>query len=218
MAKQSGFLVKKDGGEHLPTMTDGKLDTHLLGAAHAALTTGFRGNKYEGPDKGAALAKLKKLYAKAGLDWPAEGTTRFYFNGAVTAADGHVTGKPSLMDHVYKMQSAVQDAVKDDARFRTGKNSEGVTYTPTPAGSYDYNRPNVASILVPDDDGKHEAVVRRDDGKLVKHGFDYDAESGEATMHDGDSEETDCTPVYTRLLAEHDEMVKAASESQVASK
>lgn len=51
----------------------GKLDTRLLGAAHAALTKGFRGNKYGGPNKQAALARLKRLYSQAGLDWPGGG-------------------------------------------------------------------------------------------------------------------------------------------------
>lgn len=51
---------------------DGKVDTRLLGAAKAALTVGYRGNKYEGPSKSAALAKLKKLYKSAGLEWKAD--------------------------------------------------------------------------------------------------------------------------------------------------
>jgi hypothetical protein len=31
-----------------------------MGAAWAALHGGYRGNKYEGPDRSAAIAKLKK--------------------------------------------------------------------------------------------------------------------------------------------------------------
>lgn len=50
----------------------GKIDTRLLGAAHAALTKGYRGNKYEGPQSGKAMAKLRNLYKSAGLDWPEE--------------------------------------------------------------------------------------------------------------------------------------------------
>lgn len=67
---QGGYLVSDESGNHLPTRRGGKLDPKLLGAAHAALTVGYRGNKYEGPDKEGALARLKKLYAEAGLDWP----------------------------------------------------------------------------------------------------------------------------------------------------
>ena len=52
--------------------SSGKIDTRLLGAAHAALTKGYRGNKYEGPQSGKAMAKLRNLYKSAGLDWPEE--------------------------------------------------------------------------------------------------------------------------------------------------
>jgi len=50
--------------------SDGKPDHRLLGAAWAALHSGFRGNVYEGPDKADALAKLKKLYESEGMDMP----------------------------------------------------------------------------------------------------------------------------------------------------
>jgi hypothetical protein len=49
---------------------DGKPDHGLMGAAHAALHEGFRGNRYEGPDKEQALAKLKALYAAEKMPWP----------------------------------------------------------------------------------------------------------------------------------------------------
>src|SRR4030067_812442 len=50
---------------------DGKLDHRLMGAAWAALHGGYRGNKYEGPDKQKALAKLKAIYK--GEDMPEPG-------------------------------------------------------------------------------------------------------------------------------------------------
>jgi hypothetical protein len=43
-----------------------------MGAAWAALHGGYRGNKYEGPDKGAALDKLKKLYEAEDMPLPTE--------------------------------------------------------------------------------------------------------------------------------------------------
>jgi len=49
---------------------DGKLDHGLMGAAWAALHGGYRGNKYEGPAKRDALAKLKKLYAAEKMELP----------------------------------------------------------------------------------------------------------------------------------------------------
>lgn len=56
---------------HLPVKdSSGKISPRHLGAAHAALTKGFRGNKYGGPGKGKALAKLRNLYHSAGMKWP----------------------------------------------------------------------------------------------------------------------------------------------------
>ena len=63
------LVVEEDGKQHLPVYKDGKLSPRLLGAAHAALTVGYRGNKYAGPGKEEALSKLKRLYKKAGLKW-----------------------------------------------------------------------------------------------------------------------------------------------------
>jgi hypothetical protein len=41
-----------------------------MGAAWAALHGGYRGNKYEGPGKEAAIAKLKALYKSEGMELP----------------------------------------------------------------------------------------------------------------------------------------------------
>ena len=68
---KGGYLVSGDEGDHLPTTEDGKLSHRLMGAAWAALHGGYRGNKYEGPGKAQAIAKLKKLYAQEGMDTPA---------------------------------------------------------------------------------------------------------------------------------------------------
>jgi hypothetical protein len=51
------------------------VDTHLLGAAKAALTSNFRGHSYSGPGKEAAISKLKGLYKSHGLDWNAKSET-----------------------------------------------------------------------------------------------------------------------------------------------
>lgn len=71
----SHYLVVEDSSKpttwHLRVKdANGKVDDRLLGAAHAALTKGYRGNKYEGPQKSKALAKLHSLYKSHGLDWP----------------------------------------------------------------------------------------------------------------------------------------------------
>jgi len=67
------YLVSADGKDHLPvTGEDGKPDHHLMGAAWAALHEGYRGNKYEGPNKAEAIAKLKAMYKSEGIDTPSE--------------------------------------------------------------------------------------------------------------------------------------------------
>jgi hypothetical protein len=68
------YLVHDEKGNgRLPVSgEDGKPDRHLMGAAWAALHSGYRGNKYEGPGKAEALAKLKALYKSEGIEWPGE--------------------------------------------------------------------------------------------------------------------------------------------------
>jgi hypothetical protein len=69
------YLVSGKDGDHLPyTAADGEPDHRLMGAAWAALYSpnGFQGNKYSGPDKDAATAKLKALYKSEGMTTPSE--------------------------------------------------------------------------------------------------------------------------------------------------
>jgi hypothetical protein len=49
---------------------DGSISRRLMGAAWAALHGGYRGNKYQGPNKQEAISKLKKLYEREGMDTP----------------------------------------------------------------------------------------------------------------------------------------------------
>lgn len=67
------YLVSGAGGDHLPyTDSSGKPNHRLLGAAWAALHGGYRGNKYEGPDKMTAIEALRAHYKAAGMDTPQE--------------------------------------------------------------------------------------------------------------------------------------------------
>lgn len=52
---------------------DGNPDRRHMGAAFAALTVGFRGNKYKGPGKEEALKELKSMYHELGENYPGEG-------------------------------------------------------------------------------------------------------------------------------------------------
>jgi hypothetical protein len=101
------LVVDEDGKGHLPVRDtpDGPLNHHLMGAAWAALHGGYRGNKYEGPGKEAALAKLKALYRSEGMDLPdsssADGQVGRWAGGQVGSgqvgrwADGQVGSGPS---------------------------------------------------------------------------------------------------------------------------
>lgn len=74
------FLIVEDPEKvttwHLAVKRQGKVDHNLMGAAKAALTVGFRGNVYEGPNKQDAIDKLKKLYETEGMTWKADSSVR----------------------------------------------------------------------------------------------------------------------------------------------
>jgi hypothetical protein len=71
LRKEVKYLVPD--GKHLPyTDADGKPNHRLMGAAWAALHGGYRGNKYEGPNRDAALAHLRSIYHSEGMEPPSE--------------------------------------------------------------------------------------------------------------------------------------------------
>ena len=77
------YLVVEDPEKsttwHLRVKRNGTLDRALAGAAYAALTVGYRGNKYGGPNAGEALANHKRIYASQGWDLPGSAnSTQFY--------------------------------------------------------------------------------------------------------------------------------------------
>ncbi len=71
------LVTEPDGTGQLPVRDsdDGPLNHHLMSAAWAALHGGYRGNKYEGPGKESAIAKLKALYKSEGLPLPSEASS-----------------------------------------------------------------------------------------------------------------------------------------------
>lgn len=75
---------------HLQVRRNGRPVPRLMGAAHAALTVGYRGNRYQGPNKQAALAQLRRLYQQEQHPWPTrKGTPR----GAVPRGETRKTEK-----------------------------------------------------------------------------------------------------------------------------
>jgi len=97
----SHYLVAEDTSKpstwHLRVKdSSGKINPRLLGGAHAALTKEYRGKPYGGPDKGKALAHLKRLYHAAGLDWPEEEKSIMETKGKITEAK--VPGSPEIRE------------------------------------------------------------------------------------------------------------------------
>jgi len=75
----------------------GELDHGLMGASWAALHAGFRGNRYEGPSKQDAIAKLTRLYEQEDMPLPGKSLDMddavVTFGGAVKAlGDGRIGG------------------------------------------------------------------------------------------------------------------------------
>jgi phage I-like protein len=106
----SHYLVVEDA-EHPSTWhlrvrdASGKPDHRMMGAAWAALHGGYRGNKYEGPDKAGAIAKLKALYKSEGMDLPSAmsdreiGRSGDRVNGENWSSDHPITRSPDPFAH-----------------------------------------------------------------------------------------------------------------------
>lgn len=73
----SHYLVVEDAQKtttwHLRVKDcNGKPDHNLMGEAWAALHSNFRGHGYSGPNKSAAISKLKRMYSSENLDTPSK--------------------------------------------------------------------------------------------------------------------------------------------------
>jgi hypothetical protein len=105
---------------------EGKNDHGLMGAAWAALHDGYRGSKYEGPDKSKATTKLQSLYKSEGLKTPDQqkeessevktvNMTDAQFSAAVlkavTLTEGSPKGKKAktLCSNIRKTATAASD-------------------------------------------------------------------------------------------------------------
>lgn len=110
------FLVVEDREKpttwHLPVKENGTPNPRLMGAAWAALHEGFRGRKYEGPDKSGALKRLIALYRAEDMELPTEKEQQ---EEAVEAqkngADSFTVYKSA--DGSYRWASVSSVAVKD---------------------------------------------------------------------------------------------------------
>lgn len=84
----------------------GDPDHRLMGAAWAALHGGYRGNRYEGPGKAEAIAKLTRMYDAEGMDVP-----KADWNGETKA--GRVLSRrnaEAIMEALNKLNDVLKDA------------------------------------------------------------------------------------------------------------
>jgi len=112
------FLVVEDPGQpstwHLQVKRNGKPDHNLMGAAWAALHGGYRGNKYEGPNKARAITKLKALYQAEDMEVPAESKEQ---GAEVPASYTTVTSFAALQASALAQQ-AMDTVMQLTAQFR----------------------------------------------------------------------------------------------------
>ncbi len=98
----------------------GELDHRLMGAAWAALHEGYRGNKYEGPNKEEAITKLKNLYKREGLETPSKADyeiaeLRARIEYLVSKLDTQPKKEPHILDGVLeKLKADYDEVVKSD--------------------------------------------------------------------------------------------------------
>ncbi len=117
-----------------------------------------------------------------------------------------VTGHTTMREHENAMRCAVNRAIQGDTRFMPSN-------APAEEANSIKAKPYCVDITTPDSEGQHHAIIVKHDGKLVRHGFDFDREEGKATLHDGEPTETQHTSVYASVIAQHDLMVKATEET-----
>jgi hypothetical protein len=145
------LVTEEDGTGHLPVRDsdDGALNHHLMGAAWAALHGGYRGNKYQGPDKEKAIAKLKALYKSEGMPLPSESAGETGNGGKGEKAHFPVSPFPHLTVYTSRLAIALAEPI-----LRDGKSF--------------YEHPVcVTGSWVKD--GRHFSITRQDLADMVKN-------------------------------------------------
>jgi len=122
------YLVVEDPAKsstwHLQVKRNGKPDHGLMGAAWAALHGGYRGNVYAGPNKGAALTKLRALYTSEKMPMPAEKAASFrVFKDAAGRPRWVAQSSTAYQDRDQEIVST--NALQDDCAFADAHQSYG---------------------------------------------------------------------------------------------
>jgi hypothetical protein len=148
--KASDYLVVEDPNKpstwHLPVKRNGKPDHRLMGAAWAALHEGFRGNKYQGPEKSKALSKLKALYKSEGMDLPTK--TKEYDAKTVAGVLAYLLEKHALVEEEPKEEIVVETGDKPAEEEPLVELAESVTGTVTLSEDLPEANDNRAPLLM----------------------------------------------------------------------
>lgn len=121
----SSYLVVGDPKHpttwHLPVKKKGKLDTGLMGAAKAALTSNHRGKAYEGPNKKKALAKLRSLYKAQNMDFEEK---KSFMEESMAELKKEKKVKPDEIDRFDDEEGTENDASPEEMNQKKAKTSK----------------------------------------------------------------------------------------------
>src|SRR5579862_2384195 len=196
------------GKGHLPyTDASGKPNHRLMGAAWAALHGGYRGNKYNGPDKGKAIAKLKAVDKSEKMDTPEESFALVgeFFQESLAKSDSFDSIRCKVMDAIAaKIKAGIDMDGDNDGATDAGQCAAcgcvcGQRYGCSCCTNCSCTYPKSAWCM----DLFPEQVVYSMDGKLMQCDYSIDAD-GDVQLSDPIEVETSYTPV---------EGVAAATES-----
>jgi hypothetical protein len=188
---KGGYLVvESDGTKHLPTRTGGKPDHRLMGAAWAALHGGYRGQKYGGPNKSSAIAKLKKMYSAEGMDTPSNneesGIKKLLYKFA-----RHMGLAANELPFDY-IRTALNDAIMDECGVEDGY--------------YGGPRPYVVDVYP-------SSFVYEYEGQLFQLG--YTATDDGVTLDEGDPVEVEREPAsYKKVSANSSDGEQSENKEQ----
>lgn len=187
------------GKGHLPyTDAAGKPNHRLMGAAWAALHGGYRGNKYEGADKGKALAKLKAVYKSEKMTLPSESFSLAgeFFQESLAKSDSFDSIRCAVMDAINaKIKAGTDMDGDDDGPEDAGQCDScgcvcGQQYGCSCCGNCSCTSPKSAWCM----DLFPEQVVYSMDGKMMQCDYTMDAQ-GDVQLSDPIEVETSYTPV-----------------------
>lgn len=219
------YLVSGKDGDHLPyTGDDGKPNHRLMGAAWAALHGGYRGNKYEGPNKTAAISKLKALYKSEGMDTPEESAVSdiaggVFFQESLMQSDSYSSIECKVMAAIRaNIKAGVDmdgddDGAEDSGRCTNCNCNCGQQYGCSCCGDCECTYPKSAWCrdLFPD------AVVYSMDGKLMSCDYTIDAD-GDVQLDTPEEVEMSYTPVAERQSSDANESFRTLATECVSLK